>query len=101
MVDGIVAPVTEGGDKLGYFLFDLPYLDGQDLARAAGAAKGAARGAGPPRAGAGADTVEHIAGGGADFHREACRLGIAAMTRACRFSKRPRGLAGAGAGPSR
>ena len=33
MVDGIVAPLTEGGDKLGYFLFDLPYLDGQDLTR--------------------------------------------------------------------
>ena len=33
MVDGVVAPLTEGGDKLGYFLFDLPYLDGQDLTR--------------------------------------------------------------------
>src|SRR4051794_538554 len=33
LVDGIVAPLTEGGDQLGYFLFDLPYLDGQDLTR--------------------------------------------------------------------
>ena len=33
MVDGVVAPLTEGGDKLGYFLFDLPYLDGHDLTR--------------------------------------------------------------------
>ena len=31
LVDGIVAPLTEGSDKLGYFLFDLPYLDGHDL----------------------------------------------------------------------
>ena len=33
MVDGIVAPLTADGDKLGYFLFDLPYLDGHDLSR--------------------------------------------------------------------
>ena len=35
VVDGVVAPLTADGKKLGYFLFDLPYLDGHDLARSA------------------------------------------------------------------
>ena len=49
LVDGIVAPLMPtDGSKLGYFLFDLAYLDGHDLTRvAARAAQGAARGAGP------------------------------------------------------
>jgi bifunctional non-homologous end joining protein LigD len=80
MVDGVVAPLTEGGDKLGYFLFDLPYLDGHDLSRVPLGRRKAlleelVRRAGQPSI----RTVEHIAGGGADFHREACRLGIADM----------------------
>jgi bifunctional non-homologous end joining protein LigD len=80
MVDGVVAPLTEGGDKLGYFLFDLPYLDGHDLTRVPLERRKAlleelVRRAGQPSI----RFVEHIAGGGADFHREACRLGIAAM----------------------
>ena len=80
MVDGVVAPLTEGGDKLGYFLFDLPYLDGQDLTRVPLERRKAlleelVRRAGQPSI----RFVEHIAGAGADFHREACRLGIAAM----------------------
>ena len=80
MVDGVVAPLTEGGEKLGYFLFDLPYLDGHDLSRVPLERRKAlleelVRRAGQPSI----RTVEHIAGGGGDFHREACRLGIAAM----------------------
>jgi bifunctional non-homologous end joining protein LigD len=80
MVDGVVAPLTEGGDKLGYFLFDLPYLDGQDLSRVPLERRKAlleelVRRAAQPTI----RVVEHIAGGGADFHREACRLGIEAM----------------------
>jgi len=80
MVDGVVAPLTDGGDKLGYFLFDLPYLDGHDLTRVPLERRKAlleelVRRAGQPAI----RFVEHIAGGGADFHREACRLGIAAM----------------------
>src|SRR5262245_8641936 len=79
MVDGVVAPLTEGGDKLGYFLFDLPYLDGHDLTRVPLERRKAlleelVRRAAQPSI----RFVEHIAGGGADFHREACRLGIAA-----------------------
>ena len=80
MVDGVVAPLTEGGDKLGYFLFDLPYLDGQDLTRVPLERRKALLEELVRRAGqASIRYVEHIAGGGADFHREACRLGIAAM----------------------
>src|SRR5262249_21173829 len=71
-VDGVVAPLTEGGEKLGYFLFDLPYLDGHDLSRVPLERRKAlleelVRRAGQPSI----RYVEHIAGGGADFHREA------------------------------
>src|SRR5262249_46991929 len=81
MVDGVVAPLTEGGEKLGYFLFDLPYLDGHDLSRVPlekrkELLEELVRRVGRPGT---IRTVEHIAGGGADFHREACRLGIPAM----------------------
>jgi bifunctional non-homologous end joining protein LigD len=80
MVDGIVAPLTEGGEKLGYFLFDLSYLDGHDLSRVPLERRKAlleelVRRAAQPSL----RYVEHIAGGGGDFHREACRLGIEAM----------------------
>src|SRR5262252_835304 len=82
IVDGVVAPLTENGDKLGYFLFDLPYLDGHDLSRVPLERRKALLEELVRRAGHGAGSiryVEHIAGGGADFHREACRLGIPAM----------------------
>jgi bifunctional non-homologous end joining protein LigD len=80
MVDGVVAPLTEGGAQMGYFLFDLMYLDGQDLTRVPLERRKALLEELVRRAGHGAlRYVEHIAGGGADFHREACRLGIAAM----------------------
>ena len=80
MVDGVVAPLTEGGDKLGYFLFDLPYLDGHDLTRVPLEQRKALLEELVRRAGQGSIRyVEHIAGGGADFYREACRLGIGAM----------------------
>jgi len=80
MVDGVVAPLTEGGEKLGYFLFDLPYLDGHDLSRVPLERRKALLEELVRRAGQGSIRfVEHIAGGGADFHREACRLGIPAM----------------------
>jgi bifunctional non-homologous end joining protein LigD len=80
IVDGVVAPLDAGGDKLGYFLFDLPYLDGHDLSRVPLARRKAlleelVRRAAQPQI----RYVEHIAGGGGDFHREACRLGIEAM----------------------
>jgi bifunctional non-homologous end joining protein LigD len=80
LVDGVVAPLTEGGDQLGYFLFDLPYLDGQDLTRVPLVRRKALLEELVRRAGEGSIRyVEHIGGGGADFHREACRLGIAEM----------------------
>jgi len=80
MVDGVVAPLTEGGDKLGYFLFDLPYLDGQDLTRVPLEKRKALLEELVRRAAQGSIRyVEHIAGGGADFYREACRLGIGEM----------------------
>ena len=80
IVDGVVAPLTEGGEQLGYFLFDLPYLDGHDLTRVPLERRKELLEELVRRAGQGAIRyVEHIAGGGADFHREACRLGIEAM----------------------
>jgi len=80
MVDGVVAPLTEGGSKLGYFLFDLLYLDGHDLTgvpleRRKQLLEELVRRANHAEI----SYVEHIAGGGADFYREACRLGIPAM----------------------
>ena len=77
IVDGVAAPLTADGKKPGYFLFDLPYLDGHDLARARSRRRKALLAElvrripepGPIR------FLEHIAGGGEAFHREACRLG--------------------------
>jgi bifunctional non-homologous end joining protein LigD len=80
LVDGIVAPLNAGGDKLGYFLFDLAYLDGRDLSRVPLERRKALLEELVKRAGPGPIRfVEHIAGSGADFHREACRLGIPGM----------------------
>jgi bifunctional non-homologous end joining protein LigD len=81
IVDGIAAPLTEDGSRPGYFLNDLPYLDGQDLARTPLARRKAlleelCRRIPEPGA---IRYLDHIAGGGAAFHREACRLGIPAM----------------------
>jgi bifunctional non-homologous end joining protein LigD len=80
LVDGVVAPLTEGGEQMGYFLFDLLHLDGQDLTRVPLERRKALLEELVRRAGQGAlRYVEHIAGGGGDFYREACRLGIGAM----------------------
>ncbi len=82
LVDGIVAPLGLPTDdsKLGYFLFDIAYLDGRDLTRVPLAQRKALLEELVRRAGPGPIRfVEHIAGGGADFHREACRLGIPGM----------------------
>ncbi|HXU03152.1 MAG TPA: non-homologous end-joining DNA ligase [Polyangia bacterium] len=80
MVDGVVAPLGPGSDKLAYFLNDLMYLDGQDLTRVPLERRKALLEELVRRAGEESIRyVEHIAGGGADFYREACRLGIEAM----------------------
>src|SRR5688572_15217091 len=80
LVDGIVAPLTADGSKQGYFLFDIAYLDGRDLTRVPLERRKALLEELVRRAGPGPIRfVEHIAGSGADFHREACRLGIPGM----------------------
>jgi bifunctional non-homologous end joining protein LigD len=81
IVDGVAAPLTADGKKPGYFLYDLPFLDGHDLTGAPLERRKALLAElvrripepGPIR------FLEHIAGGGAAFHREACRLGIPTM----------------------
>jgi DNA ligase D-like protein (predicted polymerase) len=81
IVDGVVAPIGEGSAPDGYFVDDVAYLDGFDL-RATPLERRKALLAelvrriperGPVR------YLDHIAGAGEDFHREACRLGIPAM----------------------
>ena len=68
LVDGIVAPLAEGSDKLGYFLFDLAYLDGHDLSGVPLARRKALLEELVRRAGQGSiGYVEHIAGGGRGF----------------------------------
>ena len=98
LVDGVLAAVApdghadpkalprtlagEGTAVLTYYLFDLPYLDGHDL-----------RGVPLARRKALLDALirkvaertclrylDHLEGAGADFFREACRLGIPGMT---------------------
>jgi bifunctional non-homologous end joining protein LigD len=98
LVDGVLAAVApdghadpkalprtlagEGPALLSYYLFDLPYLDGHDL-----------RGVPLARRKALLDALirkvaertclrylDHLEGAGADFFREACRLGIPGMT---------------------
>jgi len=71
----------KGKATLAYLVFDLPYLDGHDLARVPLAARKkllaelvrASSEPGPLR------FLDHVAGDGAAFQREAGRLGIAAM----------------------
>jgi bifunctional non-homologous end joining protein LigD len=81
IVDGVVAPIGEGSAQEGYFVDDLVYLDGFDL-RATPLERRKALLAelvrriperGPVR------YLDHIAGAGEEFHREAGRLGIPAM----------------------
>jgi bifunctional non-homologous end joining protein LigD len=81
VVDGVVAPLGGPGSGLGYFVFDLPYLDGHDLRRAALEDRKALL-AELVRRGGGRGPVQyldHVAGGGPAFHREACRLGMPGM----------------------
>ena len=66
---------------LAYYLTDLLFLDGHDLARdAARAPQGAARRARRARAPPGVlRSLDHFEGDGAAFFREACRLGLPGM----------------------
>ena len=69
-----------GGGTLAYFAFDILHLDGEDLtALPLIERKQRLQRALGPKPPAPFRYVEHIAGGGADFYREACRLGIEAM----------------------
>jgi bifunctional non-homologous end joining protein LigD len=101
LVDGVLAAMTPDGHTdaaalpgvlaggpgatatlaLVYLVFDLPYLDGRDLTRVplerrkallAALVRGSSE-PGPLR------YLDHVAGSGADFRREAKRLGVAAM----------------------
>jgi bifunctional non-homologous end joining protein LigD len=101
LIDGVLAAMTPDGHSdaaalpgalthqghvgvtlaLAYWVFDLPYLDGRDLrhvplerrkALLAALIRGSSE-PGPLR------YLDHVAGSGADFRREAKRLGIAAM----------------------
>jgi bifunctional non-homologous end joining protein LigD len=101
LVDGVLAAMTPDGHSdaaalpaalaaqsrpgatlaLAYLVFDLPYLDGRDLTRVplerrkallAALVRGSSE-PGPLR------YLDHVVGSGADFRREAKRLGIAAM----------------------
>jgi bifunctional non-homologous end joining protein LigD len=99
LVDGVLAAMTPDGHSdaaalaealapkgqvavtLAYWVFDLPYLDGRDLTHVplerrksllAALVRGSSE-PGPLR------YLDHVAGSGADFRREAKRLGVAAM----------------------
>jgi bifunctional non-homologous end joining protein LigD len=111
IVDGVLAAMTPDGlsddaalpgalagtgkAALAYLVFDLPYLDGYDLTRVPLPARKkllaelvrASSEPGPLR------FLDHVAGDGAAFQREARRLGIAAMV-----SRRAASLYGARAG---
>jgi bifunctional non-homologous end joining protein LigD len=80
-VDGVVAPLSPNGGALGYFVFDMPYFDGQDL-RGAPLSKRKQlleNLVGRVAAGTPVRYLEHIEGDGAAFQAEAARLGIPAM----------------------
>jgi bifunctional non-homologous end joining protein LigD len=81
IVDGIVAPVSPSSATLGYFVFDLPYLDGQDLRGAPLGKRKALLEDLVKRVAAGTPVryLDHVEGDGAAFQSEAARLGIAAM----------------------
>jgi len=97
VVDGVLAAMTmdghsdaaalsrtiegQSGATLAYFVFDLPYLDGRDLTRVPLERRKAllaalVRGSSAPGP---LHYLDHVAGSGAAFRREAKRLGIAAM----------------------
>jgi bifunctional non-homologous end joining protein LigD len=80
-VDGIVAPLSADGARLGYFLFDLPYLDRHDLRAVPLERRKALLADLVHRAPAGGPLryLDHFAADGETFHREACRLGATAM----------------------
>jgi bifunctional non-homologous end joining protein LigD len=71
---------ASGGGALAYMVFDLLHLDGRDLTRLPLEARKAALRAlldGRKTGANGADVIrysDHVAGGGAEFFREACRL---------------------------
>jgi bifunctional non-homologous end joining protein LigD len=72
----------EGPSVLTYYLFDLPYLDGHDLsgvplARRKALLEALIRQVAERTC---LRFLDHVEGAGADFHREACRLGIPGMT---------------------
>jgi bifunctional non-homologous end joining protein LigD len=72
----------EGSAILTYYLFDLPYLDGHDLrgvplARRKALLEALIRQVAERTC---LRYLDHVEGAGADFHREACRLGIPGMT---------------------
>jgi bifunctional non-homologous end joining protein LigD len=72
----------EGPAALTYYLFDLPYLDGHDLRNVPLARRKALLDALIRQVAERTCLryLDHVEGAGADFHREACRLGIPGMT---------------------
>jgi bifunctional non-homologous end joining protein LigD len=70
-----------GKAALAYYLFDLPYLDGHDLRAVPLARRKELLARLIARVGEKTCLrfLDHIGGSGVDFHREACRLGIAGM----------------------
>src|SRR5579863_5225076 len=72
----------EGPDVLTYYLFDLPYLDGHDLRGVPLAERKALLDALIRKVAERTCLryLDHLDGAGADFFREACRLGIPGMT---------------------
>jgi bifunctional non-homologous end joining protein LigD len=77
-----LAPRARAGVTLAYWVFDLPYLDGRDLThvpleRRKSLLAALVRGSAEPGP---LHYLDHVAGPGADFRREAKRLGIAAMS---------------------
>ncbi|HXJ18615.1 MAG TPA: DNA polymerase ligase N-terminal domain-containing protein [Polyangia bacterium] len=70
-----------GKATLAYYLFDLPYLDGHDLRAVPLARRKELLARLIARVGEKTCLrfLDHIGGSGADFHREACRLGIPGM----------------------
>ncbi len=87
IVDGIVVPASANdassaaSASAGYFVFDLPYFDGQDLRAVPLARRKAVLEALVKRTTPGGPIryLDHVAGNGAAFQREAARLGAAAM----------------------
>jgi bifunctional non-homologous end joining protein LigD len=81
IVDGVVVPDSEGSAAVGYFVFDMPYLDGQELRATPLARRKALLEDLVKRTAAGTPVryLDHVAGDGGAFRTEAARLGITAM----------------------